>query len=76
MKGYIYWDKQDPQDTGWVVAYLGEDSPLWLDADDAGDPGEAKQEAADILGCEAADIGQANDDREAAECYRELEATT
>lgn len=75
MRGYIYWDAQDPQHAGWSLAYLGEDSPFPLAADNPDDPDEARQEATRcISGLDLDDIGEASDDREANDLHQQLEA--
>lgn len=63
----IWWDSQDPANAGWTVdSFVGcqLDNRYALDAHDRDNEAEAVAEAANLLGCDAAVVGVAHDDRE------------
>lgn len=72
LRGYIWWDKQDPQNEGWTLdilatePYTAPDREA-LDADDPDDETAARAEAAARLCCEPQEVGVAHGDAEADE---------
>jgi len=70
LKGYVWWDTQDPQWPGWtleVILACDCKQREMLSASNQEDETEAQREAACYLHCQPEEIGVAHDDAEAAE---------